>query len=140
MEGDETTQAVVTGEAAKAAEKPKVAVPNLTNKKRFDCGNGRFALVRCAGEVTLGEIEAQYAAGVQGSQRRFVNRCAQWGIVSLEGEWGVGPDGKPWTKITGPLGKVYPVELIETISANVIGEIAAYVNVGAYLDEVQGKD
>lgn len=119
----------------------EIAVPNLTNKKRFECGNGRAVVVRVAGAVTLAEIKAAYRIdGSLETQERFICRCAQWGIVSLEGDWGNGPDGKPWSKVPNLVGKTYPYELVEAIPPAQIAKISDYVGNGAYLTEVQGKD
>lgn len=136
MDGDNND----VNNAATTPEKAEVIVPNLTNKKRFDCGGGRIAIVRCADEVTLGEIDSYVGGAANGHARKYHNLCAQWGIESLEGDWGNGPDGKPWKRVQGPLGSTYPVDIVRRLSPPVIGEISAYVNYGAYLTEVQGKD
>jgi hypothetical protein len=127
--GDTTTPA--------AAE---VIVPNLKNTKRVDCGQGRFAIVRCASKVDKSEL-CVIAGGNSGPvESRYAIWCARWGIVSLQGDWGSAPDGKPWTKVNSEMGKVQPKELVATLSGVVLSQIAFYVNVGAYLTEVQGKD
>lgn len=128
------------GEAALAA-KPEIVVPNLTNKKRFECGKGRAVVVRVAGAVTLAEIKAAYRIdGSKETEERYICRSVQWGIVSLEGDWGNGPDGKPWSKVPQLVGKTYPYEIVESIPPAQIVEIAEYVGNGAYVTEVQGKD
>lgn len=135
----QTLALTAEGEAALKA-KPTIVVPNLTNTKRFDCGNGRIAIVRVASEVARAKIEA-VAGGMQGAQQSIYSVwCARWGITSLEGDWGKGPDGKPWKKEATQVGPIYPEDLVATIAGNILGEISFYVNCGAYLTEVQGKD
>ncbi len=141
MSGDENSVHGVSEQGEQpqptAAE---IAVPNLKNTKRVDCGQGRIALVRCASEVTKADLIVQ-AGGASGPHEpRYYIECARWGITSLQGDWGKAPDGKPWSKVQSPLGPVQSRDLVATLSASVIGEIAAYVNFGAYLSEVQGKD
>jgi hypothetical protein len=137
--GTEELALTAEGEAAPEA-KLEITVPKLSNTKRFDCGNGRVAIVRCASEPTRAKIEA-IAGGATGPRQSLYNVwCAQWGITSLQGDWGKAPDGKPWKKVSTDLGLVQPEELVATIAGRIIGDIALYVNYGAYVDEVQGKD
>jgi hypothetical protein len=134
MSGEENT----VNSGGNQEQKPKRRAPNLHNIKRFDCLNGRVAVVRCAGESTQARIDAA-AGGSGNSMRLYLVKCAQWGITDLEGDWGRGPDGKKWKKEQTALGEVYPESIIDTIDPETAGEIAMFVVTGAQLGDEDVK-